>query len=64
VQGLSTKKSDVWNVANVTGMSEMSSRATAFKQDIGSSNVVNVTNMESMFVGGNAFNQEIEVGIS
>ena len=57
---LLTKTSVVgWDVSNVTQMSNMFSRATAFNQDISGWDVSNVTNMSSMFAQARVFNQDL-----
>ena len=48
-----------WQTANVTNMSGMFVRATAFNQPIGNWNTQNVTDMNQMFSGAAAFNQPI-----
>ena len=48
-----------WQMANVTNMQGMFSRATSFNQPIGNWNTENVTNMVSMFYGATSFNQPI-----
>ncbi len=48
-----------WDIGNVTNMSSMFVRISAFNQDIGDWDVGNVTDMESMFFAAIAFNQDI-----
>ena len=59
----STKFNDpnvtLWDVSNVTNMSNMFTSASAFNQDISSWNVANVTDMSGMFQNATAFNQNL-----
>jgi surface protein len=49
----------LWNVSNVTTMTDMFGQATMFNQDISAWNVENVTNMDRMFRLAAAFNQDL-----
>jgi surface protein len=49
----------LWDVSNVTDMSNMFIIAVNFNQDISSWNTSNVTNMQSMFKDATNFNQDI-----
>ena len=48
-----------WNTTNVTNMSYMFNRASAFNQPIGNWNTTNVTSMYGCFEGAKVFNQPI-----
>ena len=49
----------IWDVSQVTDMSELFKGIDDFNDDISNWNVGNVTNMEEMFSGASAFNQPI-----
>jgi len=61
--GLSVSESaqsmNIWDVSNVTNMSNMFLHASEFNQDISAWDVSNVTDMSQMFNSASAFNQDI-----
>ncbi|MCO6449719.1 MAG: DUF285 domain-containing protein, partial [Caldilineales bacterium] len=56
---LAGQASDAPDLSNVTDMTSMFSRASAFNQGIGNWNTANVTDMRYIFSGASAFNQDI-----
>tara|TARA_Y100000389_G_scaffold33123_1_gene28179 strand:- start:339 stop:2522 length:2184 start_codon:yes stop_codon:yes gene_type:complete len=50
---------DIWDLSEVTDMSQMFKNASNFNKDIGSWNVSGVTDMNNMFNGASNFNKDI-----
>ena len=49
----------LWDVSNITDMTQMFTSCSAFNQDISGWDVSNVTNMTQMFAGASSFNQDL-----
>jgi surface protein len=56
---LFNQKIEMWEVSNVTDMSQMFKIAISFNEDISGWDVSNVSNMQAMFMYATSFNHDI-----